>query len=520
MAEANLVLVGYAFTNPQSSFAFSSSMLNGAATGFNCTTAGDCGDANNQTQAANLTDTQLTLVPDGDQPMTRFSVTIFGSAASFVQDSVDSSVTAETGADPEATIPSGDFVNSAVISARAAGSNGEKFKGTIRFELPALISASRLGARRQLCSFWQFDDGAESGEGSLGAGSWSQQGCRVVEEDSTEEKTVCECNHLTNFAVLTSDPSSLSSTDVAILDTVTYIGLAISIPCLMITVAIFLFFKKTQTMSKLIVLHVSLNLAVALIIFAFGVGHTQDPDLCTAAAVLLHYFLLAAFGWMLIEGYHLYLTFVVVFNTQRQRQMLFYSAIAYSWPLVVVGTTLGVQGPAGYRRDDVCWLREDDGTLWAFIGPVAAVVAVNSLIFAVILKSIRTVGLKITERHRRQQTVKAVRASAMLLSIMGVTWIFGLLAVTGSKAMLYAFVFFNVFQGAFIFVFHCLLDKNVRAVLAGQSFGGSSYRSWTGKSVQPQVARPSKHRHGDKHQVSLEEVFQFTDAGIQGELGV
>ena len=31
-------------------------------------------------------------------------------------------------------------------------------------------------------------------------GEWSQEGCHVVSSD--EEKTVCQCDHLTNFAVL------------------------------------------------------------------------------------------------------------------------------------------------------------------------------------------------------------------------------------------------------------------------------------------------------------------------------
>ena len=31
-------------------------------------------------------------------------------------------------------------------------------------------------------------------------GEWSQEGCHVVLSD--EEKTVCQCDHLTNFAIL------------------------------------------------------------------------------------------------------------------------------------------------------------------------------------------------------------------------------------------------------------------------------------------------------------------------------
>lgn len=33
------------------------------------------------------------------------------------------------------------------------------------------------------------------------SGSWSSDGCTLLDESSTE-RTICSCNHLTNFAVL------------------------------------------------------------------------------------------------------------------------------------------------------------------------------------------------------------------------------------------------------------------------------------------------------------------------------
>ena len=45
-----------------------------------------------------------------------------------------------------------------------------------------------------LCSFWKYDDGE--------SGKWSSQGCHLVYNN--ESGVLCECNHLTNFAVLMS----------------------------------------------------------------------------------------------------------------------------------------------------------------------------------------------------------------------------------------------------------------------------------------------------------------------------
>ena len=46
-------------------------------------------------------------------------------------------------------------------------------------------------------------------------------------------------------------------------------------------------------------------------------------SVCILVAVLLHYFYLAAFGWMLVEGVFLYIMIVEVFNTVNMRYFYF-----------------------------------------------------------------------------------------------------------------------------------------------------------------------------------------------------
>lgn len=48
----------------------------------------------------------------------------------------------------------------------------------------------------------------------------------------------------------------------------------------------------------------------------------DQPGLCIAVAVLLHYFLLSAFTWMCLESVHFYLALVKVFNVYVPKYIL------------------------------------------------------------------------------------------------------------------------------------------------------------------------------------------------------
>lgn len=55
-----------------------------------------------------------------------------------------------------------------------------------------------------------------------------------------------------------------------------------------------------------------------------------------------------------------------------------------------------------------------------------------------------------------------VMGAFALLCLLGLTWSFGLFFISeASIVMAYLFTIFNTFQGMFIFIFHCLLQKKV-----------------------------------------------------------
>lgn len=91
-------------------------------------------------------------------------------------------------------------------------------------------------------------------------------------------------------------------------------------------------------------MHLAGTYLIAMIVFMAAIEygqHGEDDSTCAAIGGLLHYFLLASFCWMAIEGQILYQMFVVVFmltskvyDDERLRK---YALFAYGAPAVVVG---------------------------------------------------------------------------------------------------------------------------------------------------------------------------------------
>lgn len=79
--------------------------------------------------------------------------------------------------------------------------------------------------------------------------------------------------------------------------------------------------------------HISLTVALILLNLHFLPSHQvaalSSPGLCLYMALSLHYSLLATFSWMALEGFHLYLLLVRVFNIYVRRYLLKLSVVGW-----------------------------------------------------------------------------------------------------------------------------------------------------------------------------------------------
>uniref|UniRef100_A0A8C1RRU7 Adhesion G protein-coupled receptor L2a n=1 Tax=Cyprinus carpio TaxID=7962 RepID=A0A8C1RRU7_CYPCA len=292
------------------------------------------------------------------------------------------------------------------------------------------------------CSFWNYSERTMMGY-------WSTQGCKLIHANKSH--TTCSCSHLTNFAVLMAHRELLGADKVQelLLSVISRVGIVVSLICLAMSIFTFCFFRGLQSDRNTIHKNLCINLFIAELIFLIGIDMTEPRMACSIIAGILHYFFLASFAWMCLEGVQLYLMLVDVFESEYSRRRYFYMA-GYILPAVVVGVSAAVDYRS-YGTKKACWLRMDNHFIWSFIGPVT---------FIIMVKCPSLMPHCFSFMCSRRSWVMGGFA---LLCLLGLTWSFGLFFISESSVVLaYLFTIFNTFQGMFIFTFHCLLQKKVR----------------------------------------------------------
>ena len=94
------------------------------------------------------------------------------------------------------------------------------------------------------CVFLDFLIESSTDNSILSAGQWSERGCSKSESLSNTSVTVCECNHLTHFAILLSAaPLNLTDAVILSLEVIGYVGVSISLVAMGLTIFTFVALK-------------------------------------------------------------------------------------------------------------------------------------------------------------------------------------------------------------------------------------------------------------------------------------
>uniref|UniRef100_A0A8C9RP40 Adhesion G-protein coupled receptor G2 n=1 Tax=Scleropages formosus TaxID=113540 RepID=A0A8C9RP40_SCLFO len=320
------------------------------------------------------------------------------------------------------------------------------------------------------CVFWDFSRNG-------GQGGWNSAGCFI--QNSTDEETICSCNHLTSFGVLL-DISMQGITDptqILILTYITYIGCGISAIFLSVTLLTYLAFEKLR---KDIPSKILINLCLALLLLnlvflldSWLALYSHAVGLCISTAFFLHYFLLASFTWMGLEAFHMYLALVKVFNTYVPRYMLKFGLVGWGVPLIVVIIVIAINkdnyGLMSYGRfpdgstDDFCWIKNNVAFYVAVVAYFCLIFLLNMAMFVVVLVQLCRIKRQNPHNTQHRNVWQEMRSVAGLTFLLGLTWGFAFFAWGPvNLAFMYLFCIFNCLQGFFIFVFHCAVKDVVR----------------------------------------------------------
>ncbi|XP_048670131.1 adhesion G protein-coupled receptor L2 isoform X21 [Marmota marmota marmota] len=344
-------------------------------------------------------------------------------------------------------------VNSHVISVSINKESSRVYlTDPVLFTLPHIDPDNYFNAN---CSFWNYSERTMMGY-------WSTQGCKLV--DTNKTRTTCACSHLTNFAILMAHRKIAYKDGVheLLLTVITWVGIVVSLVCLAICIFTFCFFRGLQSDRNTIHKNLCINLFIAEFIFLIGIDKTKYTIACPIFAGLLHFFFLAAFAWMCLEGVQLYLMLVEVFESEYSRKKYYYVA-GYLFPATVVGVSAAIDYKS-YGTVKACWLRVDNYFIWSFIGPVTFIILLNIIFLVITLCKMVKHSNTLKPDSSRLENIKSwVLGAFALLCLLGLTWSFGLLFINEETVvMAYLFTIFNAFQGVFIFIFHCALQKKVR----------------------------------------------------------
>ncbi|CAB3360152.1 Hypothetical predicted protein [Cloeon dipterum] len=306
------------------------------------------------------------------------------------------------------------------------------------------------------CAFWNASSGC--------CGEWDVRGCRIV--NSSHWFTICECNHLSSFALLM-DVHQYIAKD-KIMEIISIVFSSLSVISLTLTLVVLHFLKGIQGERNSIGKHLCVCLLVGHLMALTVLDRSYfglSQEVCVGVAISLHYIFLAAFVWMAVEGHHLYRLVVRVFDSGRDLSKI-YLCLGYGIPVIIVGITVAVTvclQDHGYANDELCWLSSPN-YIWAFMGPVLFLTLINLAVLVLAMRVAVTAGTQ--QKKSFMSRVKVwIKGWFSLSSLLGVTWIFGFFYIQLDHNFAYAFVTLNGLQGVFIFLTRVVFNEQVKTAM-------------------------------------------------------
>ncbi|XP_072237095.1 adhesion G-protein coupled receptor G1-like [Leuresthes tenuis] len=338
------------------------------------------------------------------------------------------------------------------------------------------------------CMFWQVSEDAS------GAGQWSADGCIT---SNTGAEFICSCNHLSFFAVLVNPDISVDERNVVNLDYITYVGSSLSVLFAFIGFFIYVGLQRLRP-EKAIGIHLQLTVALfclhlGFLLCSFWVlllNETEDSWVCRGLGLFLHWSLLATFTWLALEGFHLYLLLIRVFNIYVRKYLLKLSLVGWGLPtlVAVVCGILGVYGKYDLEykdsnnhtsRSHICWLSsgfaQRRAVGYVTVAFLCLVTLYNSCMLVLVVFKLWKIrggqrGYENSSDWKKMMKEKGPRLWKDCATVLSLSWVLGLPWGVASTTYLevslpgiYIFTILNSLQGVFMFLWSLALSCKSRS---------------------------------------------------------
>uniref|UniRef100_A0A667WIW1 Calcitonin gene-related peptide type 1 receptor n=1 Tax=Myripristis murdjan TaxID=586833 RepID=A0A667WIW1_9TELE len=249
------------------------------------------------------------------------------------------------------------------------------------------------------------------------------------------------------------------------------IGHGLSLTSLFISLGIFFHFKSLScqriTLHKNLFFSFVLN-SIITIIWLTAVTNNQElmrsNSVSCKVIMFIHLYLLSCnYFWMLCEGIYLHTLIVVAVFAEKQHLMWYY---LLGWGFPLVPALIHAIARRCYYNDN-CWISSDTSLLYIIHGPICAALLVN-LFFLLNIVRVLITKLKVTHQAESSLYMKAVRATLILVPLLGIQFVLIPYKPQGSLASEIFQYIMNIlmhYQGLLVATIFCFFNGEVQTVL-------------------------------------------------------
>ncbi|XP_077898062.1 corticotropin-releasing factor receptor 1 isoform X1 [Ictidomys tridecemlineatus] len=233
---------------------------------------------------------------------------------------------------------------------------------------------------------------------------------------------------------------------------INYLGHCISLVALLVAFVLFLRLRSIRCLRNII----HWNLISAFILRNatwFVVQLTMSPEVhqsnvgwCRLVTAAYNYFHVTNFFWMFGEGCYLHTAIVLTYSTDRLRKWMF---ICIGWGVpfpIIVAWAIGKL----YYDNEKCWFGKKPGVYTDYIyqGPMILVLLINFIFLFNIVRILMT-KLRASTTSETIQYRKAVKATLVLLPLLGITYMLFFVNPGEDEVSRVVFIYFNSFLESF-----------------------------------------------------------------------